>query len=170
MLDFHLQLKIVISFLRGQLINHDTQPTLHYIRSNPDHPQSFGRDESSFERQLPQSCKVYDAEALIILPSRLLVDHQELENRFLLPYKPSDILGLEADRRGSAFRYEFLNYSFSDQRLRGKNWIKPPHHRHRSPHSHSHPQNGWRPVYSLRTPAWSHRTGSSRRSSSFYCE
>jgi hypothetical protein len=37
--DFHLQLKVVISFLRGQLINHDTQPTLLHIRSNPDHPQ-----------------------------------------------------------------------------------------------------------------------------------
>ncbi|MEC7677669.1 MAG: hypothetical protein VX694_00235, partial [Planctomycetota bacterium] len=59
------QLKIVISFLRGQLINHDTQPTLHYIRSNPDHPQSFGRDESSFERQLPQSRKLYDAKVFL---------------------------------------------------------------------------------------------------------
>lgn len=37
-LDFHLQLKIVISFLRGQLINHDMQPSLLVIRSNPDHP------------------------------------------------------------------------------------------------------------------------------------
>ncbi len=38
-LDFHQQLKIVISFLRGQLINHDMQPSLLVIRSNPGHPQ-----------------------------------------------------------------------------------------------------------------------------------
>jgi hypothetical protein len=39
-LDFHQQLKIVISFLRGQLINHDMQPSLLVIRSNPGHPQN----------------------------------------------------------------------------------------------------------------------------------
>jgi hypothetical protein len=32
-------LKILVSFLRGQLTNHGTPPTLHAIRSNPVRPR-----------------------------------------------------------------------------------------------------------------------------------
>ena len=38
--DFRLQLKSLISFLRGQLINHDTQCPLREIRSNPNRPRN----------------------------------------------------------------------------------------------------------------------------------
>jgi hypothetical protein len=54
-LDFHLQLKFVISFLRGQLINHDTQPSLLVIRSNPNRPLHQFQWKLSFTPEISNS-------------------------------------------------------------------------------------------------------------------